>query len=149
MKVILKEKIENLGLLGDEVNVKAGYARNFLLPQGKVVRATPENVEIFRVQKAELKKAEQARSYAAKEKASLIHEKEVVIVSKAGESGKLFGSLGAKEVVGAIVEKLGIEIEKSAVRMPEGLIRAIGKYEFTVHLYSDVDATIFVAVEAE
>ncbi|QIV96204.1 LSU ribosomal protein L9P [Allofrancisella inopinata] len=148
MQVILKEKVENLGVLGDIVNVKPGYARNFLIPFGKAVQATKANIETFEAQKAELEKAEKARYEAAVVTAEAIKDKKFTIAAKAGEGGKLFGSVGTAEVAKAVSQATGKEIEKSQVRMPEGVIRAIGEFDLTIHVYTDVDADIKVNVVA-
>lgn len=149
MEVILKEKVENLGTLGQIVNVKAGYARNFLLPQGKAVQATSSNVELFEKQKAELEKLEQARFDSAKTKATKVEGSTVTITAQAGEGGKLFGSVGTKEVADAIAKATNVDVEKRQIRMPEGVIRQIGDYQVSVHLYTDVDVEINLAVIAE
>ena len=148
MQVILKEKVENLGVLGDVVNIKPGYARNFLIPYGKVVQATEANIKVFESQKAELQKAEKARFAAAEVTAEEIKDKEYTIPAKSGEGGKLFGSVGTLEVAEAVSAASGKTIEKSQVRMPEGVIRSTGEFELTVHLYTDVDANIKVKVIA-
>ena len=148
MQVILKEKVENLGVLGDVVSIKPGYARNFLIPFGKAVQATEANIKVFEAQKADLEKAEKARFDAAVVTADAIKDKEYTIPAKAGEGGKLFGSVGTAEVAEAVSAASGQAIEKSQVRMPEGVIRSTGEFELTVHLYTDVDAGIKVKVIA-
>ena len=148
MQVILKEKVENLGVLGDIVNVKPGYARNFLIPFGKAVQATKANIEVFEAQKAELEKAEKARFDEAVVTADSIKNKVYTIEAQAGDSGKLFGSVGTAEVAEAVSKESGKEIEKSQVRMPEGVIRTTGEFELSVHVYTDVDADIKVNVVA-
>ncbi|AJC49175.1 50S ribosomal protein L9 [Allofrancisella guangzhouensis] len=148
MQVILKEKVENLGVLGDVVNVKPGYARNFLIPFGKAVQATKVNIETFEAQKVELQKAEKARFDAAVATAEAIKGKEFTIAAQAGEGGKLFGSVGTAEVAKAVSEATGKEVEKSQVRMPEGVIRSIGEFDLTIHIYTDVDVDIKVNVVA-
>lgn len=148
MQVILKEKVENLGILGDIVNVKPGYARNFLIPFSKAVQATKTNIEVFEAQKAELEKAEKARFDAAVVTADAIKDKVYTVAAQAGEGGKLFGSVGTAEVAQAVSKESGKEIEKSQVRMPEGVIRTIGEFDLTVHVYTDVDADIKVNVVA-
>ncbi|APC97121.1 50S ribosomal protein L9 [Francisella frigiditurris] len=148
MRIILKERVENLGVLGDIVNVKPGYARNFLIPFGKAVQATDANVVAFEKQKVELEKAEHARFEAAQVIAEAIKEKQYDIAAQAGEGGKLFGSVGTKEVADAIAAASGHEIEKSHVRMPEGVIRSIGEYELSIHLYTDLDVVVKVNVVA-
>lgn len=149
MKIILKEKVENLGVLGDVVNVRSGYARNFLVPFGKAVQATPANIANFELQKAELEKAEAQRFAEAQARAAQIENKTFTIIAQAGEGGKLFGSVGTKEVADAIQAETNIPVEKRHVRMPEGVIRSIGEVELTVHLYTGIDATIKVVVVAE
>ena len=149
MEIILKERVENLGNLGQVVNVKSGYARNYLFPFGKAAQATPANVEVFEKQKAELEKLEQARVDSAKTEASKIVDKTITIVAQAGDGGKLFGSIGTKEVADALAAETGVKIEKRHVRMPEGVIRQIGDYQVSIHLYTDVDAEINLAVVAE
>ncbi|ASG68043.1 50S ribosomal protein L9 [Francisella halioticida] len=148
MQVILKEKVENLGVLGDIVNVKPGYARNFLIPFGKAVQATKINIEVFEAQKAELEKAEKARFDAAVATADSIKDKVYTIEAQAGDGGKLFGSVGTVEVAEIISKESGKEIEKSQVRMPEGVIRTTGEFELSIHVYTDVDADIKVNVVA-
>lgn len=148
MQIILKEKVENLGVLGDIVNVKPGYARNFLIPFGKAVQATKANIETFEAQKVELEKAEKARFDAAVAVADIIKDKTYTVAAQAGDGGKLFGSVGTAEVAEAITKESGKEIEKSQVRMPEGVIRTTGEFELTVHVYTDVDADIKVNVVA-
>ena len=148
MQIILKEKVENLGVLGDIVNVKPGYARNYLIPFGKAVQATKSNVEDFEAQKAELEKAEKARFEAAEAAAEIIKGKEYTISAKAGEGGKLFGSVGTAEIAVAVTKDTGKEIEKSQVRMPEGVIRTTGEFDLTIHVYTDVDVDIKVNVVA-
>jgi large subunit ribosomal protein L9 len=148
MQVILKEKVENLGVLGDIVNVKPGYARNFLIPFGKAVQATKANIEVFEAQKAELEKAEKARFDAAVATAESIKDKVYTIEAQAGDGGKLFGSVGTAEVAEAVSKASGKEIEKSQVRMPEGVIRTTGEFELSIHVYTDVDADIKVNVVA-
>jgi large subunit ribosomal protein L9 len=148
MQVILKEKVENLGVLGDVVNIKPGYARNFLIPLGKAVQATQANLEVFNLQKTDLEKVEKARFDAAVTTAETIKDKVYTIPAKAGESGKLFGSVGTVEVAEAVSKATGKSIEKSQVRMPEGVIRNIGEFDLTVHMYTDVDADIKIKVIA-
>ncbi|MDA0911011.1 MAG: 50S ribosomal protein L9 [Proteobacteria bacterium] len=148
MQVILKEKVENLGTLGSVVNVKSGYARNYLVPYGKAVQATEANIAAFEKQKAELQKLEAERLTAAKAKAEKISGQVFTIKAAAGDGGKLFGSVGTKEVAD-VIAAAGVEVEKRHVRMPEGIIRSLGEYELSVHLHSDVDADIKLVVIAE
>ncbi|MEH6531264.1 MAG: 50S ribosomal protein L9 [Photobacterium frigidiphilum] len=148
MQVILLDKIGNLGSLGDQVNVKSGYARNFLIPQGKVVMATKANVEMFETRRAELeaKVAEQrAASEARAEK--LVALEAVVIASKAGDEGKLFGSIGTRDIADAITAA-GEAVVKSEVRLPEGALRNTGEYEVSIQLNSDVFAKVNLTIVA-
>jgi len=148
MDVILMEKVENLGDLGEKVSVKSGYARNYLVPQGKAKFATADNLAEFETIRSELEKqaAEAAATaQARKEKAEGLS---LVITAKAGTEGKLFGSIGPREIADAITAQ-GFEIEKKEVRMPEGPLRAIGEFEVGLHLHTDIDMTIPVKVEAE
>jgi large subunit ribosomal protein L9 len=148
MDVILLEKVQNLGNLGDKVAVKAGYGRNFLIPQGKAVPATTSNVADFEARRAELEKAAAETLEAAKSRAEALEGKEIIIAAKAGDEGKLFGSIGTADVADAITAA-GVAVEKAEVRMPEGPIRSIGEYEVAVHLHVDVDCTVKVTVTAE
>jgi len=148
MQVILKEKIRNLGDLGETVNVKPGYARNFLLPNGKALRATTENVAVFEKQRAELEKAAAEKLTEAQTRAAKFADFSVTIASKAGEGGKLFGSIGTRDIADAVTAK-GIALAKHEVRMPQGVIRQIGEYELQVQLHTDVSTTIKVIVEAD
>lgn len=149
MEVILLEKVENLGNLGDKVKVRAGYGRNYLLPQGKATTATPENIEAFETRRAELEKAAADALSEANARREKIEGSTVTIKAKAGDEGKLFGSVGAGEVADAVSQAAGIEIEKREIRMPSGPLRSTGEYEIELHLHTDVNATITVVVEAE
>lgn len=149
MEVILLEKVENLGNLGDKVKVRAGYGRNYLLPHGKATTATPENIKAFEERRAELEKAAAdslAEANARKEK---IEGATVTIKAKAGDEGKLFGSVGAGEVADAVSQAAGVEVEKREVRMPSGPMRSVGEYEVELHLHTDVNVAVTVVVEAE
>lgn len=148
MDVILLEKVDNLGSLGDKVKVKAGYGRNYLIPTGKATPATPENVERFEARRAELEKAAADALAAAEARRDALDGLVVEITSKAGEEGKLFGSVGTGDIVRAVVDA-GHEIEKHEVRMPEGAFRVIGEYEVVLHLHTDVNAALKVNVTAE
>lgn len=149
MEVILLEKVRNLGNLGDKVAVKPGYGRNYLIPTGRAVMATPENVKEFEARRAELeKKAAEARAEAEARAAKLAELGSVTLKANAGEEGKLFGSIGPADIADAITAA-GIEVEKREVLMPEGPIRATGEYELELQLHSDVFQTVTVVVEAE
>ena len=148
MNVILLEPLGNLGDLGDEVSVKPGFARNFLLPQGKAVRATDENRKLFEGQRLELEHVANERLSVAQDRAGKLEGVELTIVVKAGEEGKLYGSVGTQDIAAALTEQ-GSEIQKSEVRLPEGVIRAIGEYQVGVQLHPDVVVEVPLSVVAE
>ena len=148
MEVILLENVGNLGSLGDKVDVKSGYGRNFLIPQGKAVPATEDNVAKFEARRAELEAAAQAALAAAEQRAAASEAlASVSIEATAGEEGKLFGSVGTRDISEAITAA-GVEIDKSEVRLPEGVIRELGEYEVMLQLHGNVAASIAVAVVA-
>ncbi|KJG12219.1 50S ribosomal protein L9 [Photobacterium iliopiscarium] len=148
MQVILLDKIANLGGLGDQVNVKAGYARNFLIPQAKAVMATKANVEMFDARRAELEAKVAEQHAAAQARAEALNVLEgVVIASKSGDEGKLFGSIGTRDIADA-VSAAGVALVKSEVRLPEGALRTTGEFEVSVQLSSDVFATVKLNVVA-
>ncbi|MFW9606269.1 MAG: 50S ribosomal protein L9 [Pseudomonas sp.] len=147
MEIILLEKVTNLGNLGDKVNVKGGYARNFLLPQGKATMATAENVAAFEARRAELEKQAADKKANAEARAQELSELEVTITATAGDEGKLFGSIGTHDIADALTAS-GIEVAKSEVRLPNGTIRQVGEYDVAVHLHTDVQATVRVVVVA-
>lgn len=148
MEVILLEKIDRLGGLGDLVNVKSGYARNFLLPSGKAKVATPENVAEIEARRAELEKLAGEQLKAAEARAEKINGLEVSITAKSGTEGKLFGSVGNTDIADAVTAA-GVEVEKREVRLPDGPIRIAGEYEIVLHLHADVDATLKLNVIAD
>jgi len=149
MEVILLDKIAKLGGLGDKVTVKSGYARNYLLPQGKAVFASKANVEHFEARRADLEKQLAEALAAAEARAAKITEMaEVTIASTAGDEGKLFGSIGTKDIADALTEA-GVEVSKAQVRMPLGTIREVGEYDIVIHLHTDVDVNVKVVVIAE
>ncbi|SBT06084.1 50S ribosomal subunit protein L9 [Candidatus Accumulibacter aalborgensis] len=148
MQIILMEKVGTLGNLGDLVNVKAGYARNFLIPKGKAKRATPAALKEFEVKRAELESAAAAKLAAAQARAEELSGALVRIARKAGVDGRLFGSVTNFDVSDGL-RALGFEVEKSAVRMPMGPLKTIGETQLEVALHGDVLATITVAVVAE
>lgn len=145
MNVILLDNVENLGSIGDLVKVKAGYGRNFLIPQGKAALATPENMKAMEARRAELEKAAAEELAAAKARFAAINGTEIVIPANAGSEDKLFGSIGPLDIVEAL-EAIQIQAERSEVRMPDGPIQALGEYEIGVHLHPEVDANIVVRV---
>lgn len=147
MEVILLEKVANLGSLGDKVKVKAGYGRNFLLPYGKAVPATEANLKAFEERRAELEKVAAEKQAAAQARAEALEGAAFTISSKAGEEGKLFGSIGVRDIADAITAG-GTDVEKSEVRLPEGPIRVTGEYEIELQLHSDVEVTVKLAVVA-
>ncbi len=149
MQVILLQDIRNLGALGDQVEVKAGYGRNFLIPQGKAVPANDANVKMFEERRAELEAAAKAELEAAQARAALLVDLQVTILANAGDEGKLFGSVGTLDIVDAVNAQVEVNLEKSEVSMPDGAIRSTGEYEFTVTLHSDVSTDIKVIVAAE
>ncbi|MFD1260773.1 MULTISPECIES: 50S ribosomal protein L9 [Entomomonas] len=148
MEVILLDKVENLGNLGDKVNVKSGYGRNYLLPQGKATMATPENIKVFEERRAELEKQAADKLAAAQARAAKLNELEISITANAGDEGKLFGSIGTHDIAEVLTNNAGIEVHKSEVRLPNGTIRNVGEYSIDLHLHSDVDATIKLIVVA-
>jgi len=148
MEVILLEKVENLGNLGDRVNVKPGYGRNFLIPGGKATPATEEHIKAFEARRAELEKAASEHLAAAEARRDQLAELRVTIKAKAGEEGKLFGSVGTSDIAEAVTAA-GIAIERHEVRMPQGAFRHIGEYQVELHLHTDVNTEITLIVEAE
>jgi large subunit ribosomal protein L9 len=140
--------VDNLGSLGDKVKVRPGYGRNFLIPSGKATAATEANIKAFEVRRAELEKAAAEILAAAEARRGKIDGMSVTIASKSGDEGKLFGSVGTSDIAHAISAN-GVEVERSEIRMPEGVFRMVGEYEVTVHLHSDVNATVKVVVVAE
>jgi large subunit ribosomal protein L9 len=148
MQVILLEKIGKLGDLGDQVNVRAGYGRNYLIPQGKAVPATPRNIEEFEQRRAELEAAAAERQSAAQTRAEKLVGLTVTIAANAGEEGKLFGSVGTRDIAEAITAA-GVEVVKSEVLLPLGVIRETGEYEVDVKVHPEVTETIKLVVIAE
>ena len=147
MNVILLDKVENLGNIGDLVKVKAGYGRNYLIPHGKAALATPENLKSIDARRAELEKAAAEELAAAKARAKAVDGVELVIAPNAGSEDKLFGSVGPVDIVEALKE-VQVEIERSEVRMPDGPIHELGEFEVGVHLHSEINATIKLRVVA-
>lgn len=148
MQVILLEKVGRLGNLGDQVNVKSGYGRNFLIPFGKAVAATKTNVAEFEQRRAELEAAAAARRAGAEARAAQLAELVVTIAANSGDEGKLFGSVGTRDIADAITAA-GVSVEKSEVRLPNGVIREIGEFPVDIQLHSDVTQTITLRVVAE
>ena len=148
MEVILLEKITNLGELGQVVKVKDGYARNFLIPQGKAKRATEENRKAFEARRAELEKAQAAALAKAQERGAKLDGLTLQITQKAGPDGRLFGSVTNYDIVEAL-EKQGHEVERSQIRMPQGPLKQVGDYPIQIALHTDVAVTITVSVLGE
>jgi len=148
MQVILLEKVTNLGDLGDVVKVKDGFARNFLLPQGKAKRATEANLKAFEARRAELEKAQTELLTKAQERGAKLDGLTLQIVQKAGVDGRLFGSVTNYDIVEAL-EKQGHEVERSQVRLPEGPLKQVGEFPVQVQLHTDVVVTVNVAVQGE
>jgi len=149
MQIILLDKVANLGGLGDNVNVKSGYARNFLFPQGKAVPATKANIEKFEARRAELEAKLATDLAAANERAAKVAElAEVTIASKAGDEGRLFGSIGTRDIADAITEA-GVAVSKAEVKLPNGTLRETGQFDIDLQLHAEVIATIKVVVIAE
>lgn len=148
MQVILLENIAKLGDLGDKVDVKSGYGRNFLIPQKKAVPATAENLEQFEARRAELEIIANGKLGEATVRAGSINELAISITAKAGEEGKLFGSITVRDICEAVGVQ-GIELEKSEVRMPGGPIRELGEFDINIHLHPEVDAVLKLSVVAE
>ena len=148
MQVILLENVTNLGKLGDLVNVKSGFARNFLLPQGKATVATEENIAIFEQRRTELEKASADKLQAAQARAAELEGQAVEIPSRASEEGKLFGSISVFDIADAFTEK-GLEINKSEVRLPEGPLKDIGEHQVEIAIHAEVVFNVTVNIVAE
>ena len=146
MEVILLEKVGKLGNIGDKVNVKSGYGRNFLIPQGKAVFATAANVEEFEARRAELEAAAAEQKSQAEARAAQLAELPTLsIEANAGDAGKLFGSVGVREIAEAITAA-GVEVEKSEVKLPEGPIHNLGDYEVDIQLHAEVTQAVNIQV---
>jgi large subunit ribosomal protein L9 len=148
MEVILLEKIGKLGSLGDQVSVKAGFGRNYLIPTGKAVPATADNVTKFEARRADLEKIAAEALTASEARAEALNGFNVTIASKAGDEGKLFGSIGTRDIADAIVAA-GQDVAKSEVRLPEGALRHTGEFEVAIQLHAEVTTTITVTVVPE
>jgi large subunit ribosomal protein L9 len=145
MQIILLEKIANVGNLGDVVKVKDGYARNFLIPQGKAKRATPDNLKAIEARRAELEKAAADRLAGAQALAGKIEGSALRITQKAGVDGRLFGSVTNADIVEALKVQ-GVDVEKAMVRMPSGPLKQVGDHPVSIALHTDVSANITVTV---
>jgi large subunit ribosomal protein L9 len=145
MQIILLEKVQNVGDLGEVVKVKQGYARNFLIPQGKAKRATPENLKLLESKRAELEKAAADKLAHAQDQATRLEGITVQITQKAGVDGRLFGSVTNVDIVEAL-QGLGHTVEKAMVRMPDGPLKHVGEFPLTIALHHDAPAHITVTV---
>lgn len=148
MEVILLEKIANLGGLGDKVTIKAGYGRNYLIPTGKAVAATKQKIAEFEARRAELEKAAAEKLAAAQARAEALGKLQIVITHKAGEEGRLFGSVGTHNIAEAITAA-GVAVQKSEIRLPHGTIRHVGEFPVDITLHSDVTITLPITIAAE
>jgi large subunit ribosomal protein L9 len=148
MEVILLERVPNLGRLGDRIKVKPGYGRNYLIPQGKALSATPSNLERFEAERARLEAAQAAEVNAAQARADAMAELVLTITVRAGDDGRLFGSVGAPDICEALA-KAGHEVDKREVRLPAGPLRDLGEHPVQVHLHADVNAVITVAIVSD
>ncbi|MDP5210247.1 50S ribosomal protein L9 [Microbulbifer sp. 2205BS26-8] len=148
MEVILLDKVGKLGNVGDRVEVKAGFGRNFLLPTGKAIAATAANIAEFEAKRAGLEAAAGAKLTEAESRATKLADLAVTIAANAGDEGKLFGSIGTRDIAEAITAS-GVAVAKSEVRLPQGTLREVGEYEVDVQLHSDVTAVVKVVIEAE
>ena len=148
MDVILLQKVANLGNIGDRVKVRSGYGRNFLLPGGKATLATPDNVSRFEARRDELEKAAREHLTSAQDRATALKDFKLVITSKAGTEGKLFGSIGTSDIAEAL-GKQGFKVERSEVRMPNGPLRMVGDHSIGLHLHADIDVPLAVSIVAE
>ena len=148
MDIILLEKIDNLGNIGDHVKVKSGYGRNYLLPQGKATLATPANIEKFQQRRAELEAKAAQETATAQARGEQLRSLALTITAKSGSEGKLFGSIGTVDIAD-LCTQLGVPIERSEVRLPEGPIRVVGEHAIEFHLAADLDIPMALNVVAE
>ena len=148
MNIILLERVRNLGDLGQEVSVAPGYGRNFLIPQGKAVRATDENRSRFETQRADLEQVANDRLKSAQDRAAKLVGAAISLAARASEEGRLYGSIGTREIADALSERV-LEVSKAEVRMPEGAIRQVGEYDIEIGLHTDVVVTVKVTVIPE
>jgi large subunit ribosomal protein L9 len=148
MEVILLEKIENLGAMGDRVNVRPGYGRNFLIPKGKAKPATAENIAEFEARRADLEKVAVEALAQAEARRDQLADMIITLAVKAGEEGKLFGSVGTADIARAINEA-GVAIERHEIRLPTGALRETGEHDVQLHLHTDVNVAIKLLVKAE
>ncbi|ALD01132.1 MAG: 50S ribosomal protein L9 [Acinetobacter sp.] len=148
MDIILLQRIKNLGKLGDKVSVKAGYGRNYLIPQGQAVAATESNTAAFEARRAELEKAEADVLAAAQARADELNEVNIAITAKAGDEGKLFGSIGTRDIADALTSA-GLTVDRAEVRLPNGALRHTGEFNIAIQLHHDVTAEVLVTIVSE
>jgi len=148
MEVILLEKVNNVGAIGDRVKVKSGYARNFLIPQGKATLATAANIAKFEARRAQLEAKAAGELSAAQQRAKKLEGQVIKIKAQSGSEGKLFGSVGTVDIAEA-ASKLGVAVERSEVRLHEGPLRVVGEHKVELHLHADVNVEITVIVESD
>ncbi|MDO4699144.1 MAG: 50S ribosomal protein L9 [Moraxella sp.] len=148
MQVILLQRVVNLGKLGETVDVKAGYGRNYLIPQGKALPANAANIAKFEARRAELEAQEAAELATAQKRADALADVNVIMRAKAGDEGKLFGSIGTRDIADALT-KSGLEVDRAEVKLPEGSFRQVGEYKVTIQLHHDVSADILVTILSE
>ena len=148
MEIILLEKIANLGAMGEKVNVKPGYGRNYLIPQGKAAPATAENIAEYEARRADLEKAAAETLTAAEARRDALLDQVITIASKAGDEGKLFGSIGTADIASVISEQL-VAVERNEVRLPDGAFRTIGEHDVQIQLHTDVNVVVKLVIEAE
>ncbi len=148
MDIILLQKVDNLGDLGDKVHVKNGYGRNFLIPSGKAVPATEENLKVFEARRAELEKEAAGKLAAAEARKAQLDGLAISVNCKSGDEGRLFGSVGTSDIAKAVSDA-GQQLEKREVLLPNGPFRVTGEYEVDIHLHADVNATIKLTINPE
>lgn len=148
MQIILLQRIVNLGKLGETVDVKPGYGRNFLIPHGKALPATAANIEKFEARRAELEAEEKKELDTAQERADALTDVNVIMRAKSGDEGKLFGSIGTRDIAEALTNS-GLEVDRAEIKLPEGALRQVGEYNVDIQLHHDVTATILVTILSE
>ena len=148
MQIILLQRIVNLGKLGETVDVKPGYGRNFLIPHGKALPATAANIEKFEARRAELEAEETEELNAAQARAEALTDVNVIMRAKSGDEGKLFGSIGTRDIAEALTSS-GLEVDRSEIKLPEGALRQVGEYNVDIQLHHDVIASILVTILSE
>lgn len=148
MEVILLEKIANLGNLGDKVTIKAGYGRNYLIPQGKAVPATSTKIAEFEARRAELEKFAAEKFATAQARAEALSQLNIIITHKAGDEGRLFGSVGTHNIAEAITAA-GVTVEKQEIRLPHGAIRHLGDFDVAINVHSDITVTLPIKIAPE